>query len=49
MPVISTRNLTHLYGKGTPVEVAAIKDITIDIEAGELIGIMVIPVRVKAH
>lgn len=40
MPVISTRNLTHLYGKGTPLEVAAINDITMDIEAGELIGII---------
>ncbi len=40
MPVISTRGLTHLYGKGTPFEVAAIKDINIDIEKGELVGII---------
>jgi len=40
MPVISTRGLTHLYSKGTPFEVAAIKDINIDIETGELVGII---------
>ncbi len=40
MSVISTRNLTHLYSKGTPFEVAAIKDINIDIESGELVGII---------
>ncbi len=40
MPVISTRGLTHLYSKGTPFEVAAIKDISIDIEKGELVGII---------
>lgn len=40
MAVIATRNLTHLYGKGTPFEVAAIKDINIDIERGALVGII---------
>jgi energy-coupling factor transport system ATP-binding protein len=40
MPVISTRGLTYLYSKGTPFEVAAIKDINIDIESGELVGII---------
>jgi energy-coupling factor transport system ATP-binding protein len=39
-PAISTRGLTHLYSKGTPFEVAAIKDINIDIEHGELVGII---------
>jgi energy-coupling factor transport system ATP-binding protein len=40
MPVISTRSLTYLYSKGTPFEVAAIKDINIDIDSGELVGII---------
>jgi energy-coupling factor transport system ATP-binding protein len=40
MTVIETRNLTHLYGKGTPLEVAAIKDINIEIDSGELVGII---------
>ncbi len=40
MAVISTRNLTHMYSKGTPFEVAAINDICIDIESGELVGII---------
>ncbi len=40
MAVIATRNLTHLYSKGTPFEVAAINNISIDIESGELVGII---------
>lgn len=40
MTVIATRNLTYLYSKGTPLEVAAIKDISIEIESGELVGII---------
>ena len=40
MTVIATRGLTHLYSKGTPFQVAAIKDINIEIEHGELVGII---------
>ncbi len=40
MTVIATRGLTHLYSKGTPFEVAAIKDINIEIESGELVGVI---------
>jgi len=40
MKIISTEGLTHLYSKGTPFEVAAIRDISIDIEEGALVGII---------
>jgi len=40
MKIISTQGLTHLYSKGTPFEVAAIRDISVDIEEGALVGII---------
>lgn len=40
MKIISTEGLTHLYSKGTPYEVAAIRDISVDIEEGALVGII---------
>lgn len=40
MPVISLRNVTHTYGEGLPISVSAIKDINLDIESGELVGII---------
>ena len=40
MPIISLKNLTHTYGAGTPLSVSAIKDINLDIESGELVGII---------
>ncbi len=39
-PVIKTQKLTHLYGEKTPFEVAAIKNIDVDIEKGEFVGII---------
>ncbi|MEG0898526.1 MAG: energy-coupling factor transporter ATPase [Oscillospiraceae bacterium] len=40
MPIIKTENLSYLYSTGTPFEVAAINDINIEIEHGELVGII---------
>ena len=40
MPIISLKNLTHTYGAGTPLSVSAIKDINLDIDSGELVGII---------
>lgn len=40
MPIISLKNLTHTYSAGTPLSVSAIKDINLDIESGELVGII---------
>lgn len=41
MPVIiETKNLTHLYSRGLPGEIAAIKNISIQIEQGEFVGII---------
>ncbi len=38
--VLETRNLSFLYSKGTSSQVAAINDINIKIEQGELVGII---------
>ncbi|HOO26444.1 MAG TPA: energy-coupling factor transporter ATPase [Clostridiales bacterium] len=40
MPIIATSGLTHIYDKGTPFKVAAINDISIEIEKGEFVGII---------
>ena len=40
MAVIKTENLTHIYSKDTPFEKYAIKNINLEIEAGEFVGIM---------
>ena len=40
MPVLSARGVTHLYNKGTPSQSKAIYDINVDIEEGELVGII---------
>ncbi len=40
MPIISLKNVTHTYGAGTPLSVSAIKDINLDIDSGELVGII---------
>jgi energy-coupling factor transport system ATP-binding protein len=40
VPVIETKNLSFTYGKGTPFEKIALKDINLKIEMGEFIGII---------
>lgn len=40
MSVIKTENLTHIYNKGTPFQTAAIDNVNIEIEKGELVGII---------
>ena len=40
MPIISAKNINHLYNKGTPSEAVALKDVSIDINKGELVGII---------
>ena len=40
MPLIETKNLTHIYGAGTPFEHTAIADIDFAAEKGECIGII---------
>lgn len=40
MTVLKTENLTHYYSNGMSGEVAAIKSINIEIEKGELVGII---------
>ncbi|NLL62807.1 MAG: energy-coupling factor transporter ATPase [Ruminococcaceae bacterium] len=40
MSIIKTENLTHLYSQGTPFEVAAIRNVNLDIAEGELVAII---------
>lgn len=40
MPIIKTENLTHLYSAGTPFEKVAVNDVSIEIEQGELVGVI---------
>ncbi|MEG0691623.1 MAG: energy-coupling factor transporter ATPase [Oscillospiraceae bacterium] len=40
MTIIKTENLTHLYSQGTPFEKTAIDNINIEIEEGELVGVI---------
>jgi len=40
MAIIKTEHLTHLYSAGSPFEKTAIDDVSIEIEEGELVGII---------
>lgn len=40
MPILSMQGVTHLYNKGTPNQSKAIDNINLDIDAGELVGII---------
>ena len=40
MSVLSMKGVTHLYNKGTPTQSAALDNVDVDIEAGELVGII---------
>ncbi len=40
MPIVKTQDLSYLYSTGTPFEIAAIKDVNLEIEQGELVGII---------
>ena len=40
MPIISLKNVSHTYSQGTPLSVSAIQNINLDIESGELVGII---------
>lgn len=40
MPILETKNLTYVYGAGTPFCITALKDVNISIEKGEFVGII---------
>lgn len=40
MPIIETEHLTYIYSPGTPFEKAAVDDVSLKIERGELVGII---------
>ncbi|MCL2342415.1 MAG: energy-coupling factor transporter ATPase [Firmicutes bacterium] len=39
-PILSTRNLTHVYSAGTPFEKMAIRDISLDFYPSEFVGLI---------
>lgn len=40
MAIIKTEHLTHCYSRGTPFEKTAINDVNLEIEEGELVGVI---------
>jgi energy-coupling factor transport system ATP-binding protein len=40
LPIIKTENLTYIYSPGTPFEKTAIEDISVEIQKGEMVGII---------
>lgn len=40
MPILSAKGVTHLYNKGTPSQAKAIYDVNVEIEEGELVGLI---------
>ena len=40
MPILSMQGVTHLYNEGMPGQSKAIDNINIDIEEGELVGVI---------
>lgn len=40
MPLIETKNITYTYSKGTPFEMNAVTDVSLEIERGDFIGII---------
>ncbi len=40
MAFLEVKNLTHLYGAGTPFETSAINDVNFEVNKGEIIGII---------
>ncbi len=40
MPILSAKGVTHLYNKGTPSQSKAIYNINVDVEEGELVGMI---------
>lgn len=39
-PILQIKNLTHVYGAGTPFERAAVEDMSFDVREGEFLGII---------
>lgn len=40
MPIIRTENLSYVYGEGTPFRKVAVDDVNIEIDEGELVGVI---------
>ena len=40
MAVIKTENLTYVYGEGTPFRKTAVDNVNIEINDGEMVGII---------
>ncbi len=40
MPILTVEHLTHIYSPGTPLEKTAIEDVSLEIEKGQLLGVI---------
>ena len=40
MAIIKTENLTYIYGDGTPFRKVAVENVNLQIEQGEMVGII---------
>ncbi len=40
MAIIKTENLTYVYGEGTPFKKTAVNDVNLEIEKGEIVGVI---------
>ncbi|MCD8389474.1 MAG: energy-coupling factor transporter ATPase [Oscillospiraceae bacterium] len=40
MPILTVEHLTHVYSPGTPLEKTAIEDVSLEIEKGQLLGVI---------
>lgn len=40
MSVLSVKNLEYAYSKGTPFQIGALKGVSVDFEAGEIVGVI---------
>ena len=40
MPIIKVENLSYIYGEGTPYAMHALRDVNVEIEKGEIVGII---------
>ena len=40
LPIIKVENLSYIYGEGTPYAMHALRDVNVEIEKGEIVGII---------
>ena len=49
MSILEIKNLSYKYGVGTPFEIAALDNINISVEKGEMLRLSAIQAQVNQH